>query len=175
MITIHSIYDYKSFKVFQRYSLQKIFILSYICALALVGIGVWFAFDSRSSYIVYILSGILLPFVLHISYKLLELENINKNVLLRDTTAQIFTFDQEGFTLEQIAKQGTFKEKYVYDDILSIVKYKRYYFIYINRVQAFVVVNDNYLLGNEEELDELFKTIKKDKFIVKRNSGKVAR
>ena len=175
MITIRSIYDFKSFKVFQRYSSQRIFILGYVCGISLIGIGIWFAFESKSSYIVYLLSGILLPLILHVSYKMLEMENINKNILLRDTTAQIFTFDEEGFSLEQISRQGTFKERYLYDDILSVIKYKRYYFIYVNRVQAFVVNNNDYLLGSEEELDKLFKKVKQDKFVIKRNSKRVAK
>lgn len=175
MITIRSIYDFKSFKVFQRYSLQRIFILGYVCGISLIGIGIWFAFESKSSYIVYLLSGILLPLILHVSYKMLEMENINKNILLRDTTAQIFTFDEEGFSLEQISRQGTFKERYLYNEILSVIKYKRYYFIYVNRVQAFVVNNNDYLLGSEEELDKLLKKVKQEKFVIKRNSKRVAK
>jgi hypothetical protein len=172
MITIRSIYDLKTFRAFQRYNLKKIFILAYICALAFIGVGIWFAFTSRSSYIVYLISGILLPVLINVFYKTMELETINRNIYLRDTTIQIFNFNEEGFELEQISKVDTFKDKYTYKDILSIIKYKKYYFIYINRSQAFVINNLDYVVGNEQELDELFKKVKGERFIVKRNSKK---
>ena len=172
MIKIRSIYDLKTFKAFQKYSLFKIFILGYICALLFIGVGIWFAFVSRSSYIVYLLSGILLPVLLHVFYRMMEMNALNKNRYLRDTTIQLFSFDEEGFELEQISNYDVFKERYTYNNVLSVVKYKRYYFIYINRVQAFVINNLDYMLGNENELDELFLKLMKKRFIVKKNSKK---
>ena len=171
MIKLRSVYDLKIFRAFQRYTLNKIFVLGYLCGLTLLGVGVWFAFSERS-YIVYLLSGVLLPLMLHIFYKFMETDALNKNKYLRDTTMQIFTFDNEEILLEQISKYDSFKDKYRYSDIISIIKYKEYYFLYVNRSQAFIIKNEDYILGNELELDELFKSKKGNRFIVKRNSKK---
>ena len=174
-MTIKSVYDFKAFKTFQKYSLKNLFILIYLCSLAFIGVGIWFAFASRKSYYAYLFIGILLPIVSHVFYRIMENNLINNNIYLRDTTIQVFTFNEEGFEMEQISKINTFIDKYLYKDIYSIVKYKRYYFIYINRVQAFVIHNEDYVSGSEEELDELFKKIFDKRFIVKRNSKKQAK
>lgn len=171
MIQLRSIYNLKAFRVFQRYTLNKIFILGYLCGLALLGVGVCFIFTDRS-YIIYLLSGVLLPLMLHVFYKFMEIEALNKNKYLRDTTMQIFTFNDEEILLEQISKYDSFKDKYRYSDILSIIKYKEYYFLYVNRTQAFIIKNEDYVIGSEEELDELFKSKKENRFIIKRNSKK---
>ena len=169
MIQLRSVYNLKTFRAFQRYTLNKIFILGYLCGIALIGVGIWFAFSERS-YIVYLLSGILLPLMLHVFYKFMEADALNKNIHLRDTTMQIFTFNDEEILLEQISKYDSFKDRYRYSDILSIIKYKEYYFLYVNRTQAFIIKNEDYVVGNEEELDKLFKEKKGNRFIVKRNS-----
>lgn len=172
MITIRSVYDITSFRVFQKHTLFKIFILSYICSILLLVTGVLLIYFQKQNYAMYLLSGVCLPIGVHVIYKIQEVETINKKRLLRDTTMQIFTFDEEGFSLEQISLQETFKENYLYSDIYSIIKYKEYYFLYINRIQAFVIKNEDYIKGNEEELDKLFKKMKNENFIVKRNSKK---
>ena len=89
---------------------------------------------------------------------------------MKDTTMQIFTFNDEEILLEQISKYDSFKDRYRYSDILSIIKYKEYYFLYVNRLQAFIIRNEDYVVGNEEELDKLFKEKKGNRFIIKRNS-----
>ena len=68
-----------------------------------------------------------------------------------------------------------FVDNYLYKDIYSVIKYKNYYFIYINRIQAFVIESRDYLLGNENEFDELLKKLMDVRFIIKRknkNKGK---
>ena len=170
MITLRSVYDIKTFKAFQRYSLKRVFILAYSCAVLAIGVGIAFVVFSLKNYLIYFMLGIGLPILMHIFYRAMEVETINRNLYLRDTTMQIFRFNEEGFELEQISKIDTFKDKYTYKDIYSIIKYKRYYFIYINRSQAFIVNNRDYVSGSEEELDKLFKEAKGDRFIVKRNS-----
>ena len=122
MIKIRSVYDVKIFRAFQRYTLNKIFVLGYLCGLSLIAIGILFAFCERN-YIIYLLSGILLPIMLHVFYKFMEIENLNKNKYLRDTTMQIFTFDDEEILLEQISKYDNFKDKYRYSDIKSNILY----------------------------------------------------
>lgn len=174
MIRLRSIYNVDTFKKFQRYMLRYVFVLAYICGILLIGIGVLFAFLSKIAYEVYIVMGIFLPLIVHVFHKMLEVQTISKNIYLKSETIQIFTFDEEGFELEQISKFDAFKEKYLYKDIYSIVKYKRYYFAYINRVQAFIINNEDYIIGNEEELDKLFSKVKGENFIVKRNSKKRA-
>lgn len=172
---IQSIYDINTYKVFLKYTYFKIFILGYICGLVLFLIGIYFAFSSRNSYAMYLLSGILLPLLLHIFYRYNLSESISKNKLLKYGTTQVFTFLDDGFELEQTSSYDLFKERYNYEDIYSIIKYKRYYFIYVNRVQAFIVNNDNYICGNEQELDDLFKKVKKERFIIKRSSKKASK
>ena len=65
--------------------------------------------------------------------------------------------DEQGFSLEQISRGNNFEDRYIYKEILSVVKYRKYYFIYVNRAQAFIVRNEDYILGNEKEFDDLFK------------------
>lgn len=172
MIRLKSIYDINTFKKFQRYMLRHVFALAYVCGILLIGVGVLFAFLSKIAYEVYIVMGIFLPLIVHVFHKMMEVQTISKNVYLKSATVQIFTFDEEGFELEQISKFDAFKEKYLYKEIYSIVKYKRYYFIYVNRVQAFIINNEDYVIGNEEELDKLFFKVKGDRFIIKKNSKK---
>ena len=125
MITIKSVYDLKTLRVFQKYSFKKIFILSYICGVLLFAIGIFFAFNSRS-YHMYLFLGVALPVMMHVFYKIKEVEIINKNVYLKDKTIQTFTFDNEEIMLEQVSRDNTFKDYYSYKEILSIIKYKRY-------------------------------------------------
>ena len=172
MVKIRSKYNIEAFKAFQKYSSFKIFILAYICGLSFLGVGIWFAFTSIGSYPLYLLCAVLLPLVLHGYYKFIEFEAL-KNKLLRNETHQIFSFDENGFELEQISSGANFKDKYFYSEIYSVIKYKRYYFIYINRAQAFIVKNEDYILGDQYQLDELLKSAIKDKFIIKRNSIKI--
>lgn len=141
--------------------------MAYICGVVLLAIGILFAFLENKSYLTYLLCGILFPLSMHVYYKVVELENINKNIRLRDGSIQIYTFDEEGIELEQISNYDTFKDKYTYKDIIRIVKYKKYYFLYINRVQALVVNNIDYVYGNEMELDKLFNE-QKGKFFIKK-------
>lgn len=172
MVKIASVYDLEKFRIFQKYMSFKIFLLGYLCGVSLLLIGILFAFLSMNSYVIYLMMGILLPALMHIYYRFIYLDAIKKNPSLKYGVSQIFTFDELGFELEQTYTYNTLKERYLYKDIYSVVKYREYYFIYVNRSQAFIVSNDNYLLGDEASLDEMFKEYKKDKFIIKRNSKK---
>ena len=165
-IIIRSIFDIKTFKAFQKYSLKKIFILSYLCALALIGVGVFFVF-TRRHYLIYFIAGVMLPICIHLFSRIHEIDIVNRNVYLRDTTMQIFTFKEDEIEFEQISKIDTFKDRYEYKELLSVVKYKKFYFLYINRAQAFIVRSEDYTSGSEEELDELLKNVLGKKFIVK--------
>lgn len=166
MVRLRSEYNLQSLEVFRKYSYKNIYILSYVCSLLFIGVGILFAFLQKSIYVVYLLLGVLLPILVHLFPKIME--NKFKNVYFKRETVQIFTFDEEGFELEQISNNETFKEKYSYSELLSIIKYKEYYFMYINRSQAFIVCAKDFISGNEEELDELFKKCNKDKFFIKK-------
>ena len=166
MIRIRSVFDIKAFKAFQNYSLKKVFVLAYICTIILVGIGIYFVFTARH-YMIYFIAGIMLPICMHLFSRIHEIDAINRNIYLRDTTMQIFTFNEEDIEFEQISKIDTFNDRYEYKQLLSAVKYKKYYFLYVNRAQAFIVKSEDYVNGTEEELDELFKNVFGKKFIVK--------
>lgn len=166
MVKICSKYDIKAYKDFQKYQSVKIFILGYICGSFLLATGIYFAFTYRNSYLIYIMSGVLLPVMLHVMYKFKQFEALS-SPLLKYQTSQYFIFDEEQFSLEQVSRGNNFCDRYGYKELLSIVKYKNYYFIYINRAQAFIVRNEDYILGNEEELDNLFIKNLNDKFIRK--------
>lgn len=170
MVKIASVYNFEKLKIFQRYMSFKIFLLGYLCGVSLFVIGILFAFLSINSYVVYLLMGVLLPILLHVYYKFTLLEMIKKNPSLKYGITQIFTFDELGFELEQSQTYTSLKERYLYKDIYSIIKYKEYYFIYVNRAQAFIVSNNDYVIGDEAMLDEMFKEYKKERFILKRNS-----
>ncbi len=171
-IKIRSKYNLYTFKAFLKFVYIKLFFLAYICGIALIAIGVALAFLSKSSYIVYIFSGVLLPVILHVFYRVMILQAIKRNIGLSEGIIQFFCFNDDGFELEQISHYESFKERYLYKDIYSVVKYKRYYFVYINRYQAFIIENEDYVYGNEEEFDELLKKMKKERFIIKSNSKK---
>lgn len=166
MIKICSKYDIEAYKAFQKYQNIKIFILGYICGAVLVALGVYFAFTYRNSALIYIMGGILFPGVLHLVYKIKQAEAFS-SPLLKYHTSQYFVFDEQGFSLEQISRGNNFEDMYSYKDILSVVKYREYYFIYINRAQAFIVRNEDYVLGNEKEFDDLLEKCLKEKFIKK--------
>lgn len=172
MVQIRSEYNINTFCIFQKFSLKKVFVLSYICGLLLLGIGIGFSFAKISNYKVYLFLGIALPLFMYIYYRMIVSLAVNKNVYLQNKTIQIFTFDDQEIKLEQISPNKVFKEKYFYDEIIKIVKYKRYYFLYVNQSQAFIIKNEDYVVGTEEELDEMFKKIKGKNFIVKRSSKK---
>lgn len=166
-IKIRTVYNLQTFRYFQKYSFKKIFILAYISAILLVDIGIYFLHLELKSASIYILMGIVFPIMMHIYYKAIEINALNRNPYLKKTLTQLFTFDEDGVFLEQITMDNTFKDKYLYSDILSVIKYKSYYFIYVNRSQAFVILNEDYICGNEKELDNLFKSKLNDSFIKK--------
>lgn len=168
MIQLRSVYDLKAYQSFQKYSWKKIYVLTYICSLILILLGILFAFCEKKIYVVYLLLGVLFPVMMHVLPKTMWKIYLNKNIYLRSKTVQIFTFDEEGFELEQVSNIDIFKERYNYSNLLSVIKYKEYYFMYINRSQAFIVCANDFVQGNEAELDELLKTNKKEKFIVKK-------
>lgn len=169
---LQSFYNIQLMRVFHKYTYYKVFILCYVCSLLLIGVGIYLAFTSRELYLAYLLGGILLPVFMHVYYKFIEYDLVNRTAGIKKGIKQIFTFDELGFELNQVSIYQDFNESYRYSDVLSIIKYKCYYFIYINRSQAFVIKSEDYLEGNEEELDALFSKVKKEKFIVKRNSKK---
>lgn len=172
MIKLQSIYNVNAAKVFQNHVMMPIFILGYISSFILLVLGVLFAFTSRNIYPVYLLLAATLPFALHLYSKLTLFQLIKRNNNFKHDIIQVFTFDEEGFKLEQNDSFTTFIDNYLYKEVYSIIKYKEYYFIYINRIQAFVIESRDYLLGSEEELEQLFKKVKDNGFIVKRKRKK---
>jgi len=167
MIKVRSIYNLKSFRDFQRYTLKKIFILAYCFGILLLCLGILFAFLEKKVWSAYLLVGVIFPVIVHAYSRVLEIESLNKNIYLKKSVVQLFTFNEDGFELEQISNFDDFKEVYLYKDIIKVIKYKKYYFMYINRAQAFIVNNEDYIYGNEEGLDKLFKEVKGERFVLK--------
>jgi hypothetical protein len=130
-------------------------------------LGVVFAFLEKKVWSAYLLVGVILPVIMHVYSRVLEIEALTKNGYLKKSVVQFFTFNEDGFELEQISNFDSFKEVYLYKDIIKVIKYKKYYFMYINRAQAFIVNNEDYVYGNEEEFDRLFKEVKGERFILK--------
>ena len=164
MIKIRTKYDIKAYKDFAKYESLKVFILAYLCGMALLVVGIILAFTLKKGFLMYLLSAVLLPVSVHAYYKIKELEALKKP-LLKNDTYQLFEFNEDYFDLEQISRGNNFKDKYFYNEIYSIVKYKKYYFIFINRVQAFIIKNEDYIFGDEEELDEIENEIIKEKIL----------
>lgn len=161
-------YNLDSFKVFQKYMFSKIYVLAYVCGVILVGFGILLAFLDKMGYIIYLVSGVLLPALIHLYHKFSILIAFKRNRYLTANTLQIYSFDEDGFKLEQVSVYDTIKEQYLYEDIYSIVKYKNYYFLFVNRVQAFILEANE----DEQELYELFYRVKGKDFIVKSRNKK---
>ena len=147
---------------------SKIYVLAYVCSVIFVGFAILLAFLDKIVYPVYLIFAVLLPTLVHLYHKFSILIAVKRSKHLNANTLQIYSFDEDGFELEQVSMYDTIKEKYLYEDIYSIVKYKNYYFLFINRVQAFIVE------CNEEEKDlyELFYRVKGESFIVKGRNKK---
>lgn len=163
-------YNINTFKVFQKYMFSKIHVLSYVCSAIFIGFAILLAFLGKMMYPIYLAFALLLPTLVHLYHKFSILIAVKKNrhLHLHANTLQIYSFDEEGFELEQVSVYDTIKEKYLYDDIYSIVKYKNYYFLFINRVQAFIVESNE----DEKDLYELFYKVKGEAFIVKGRNKK---
>ena len=166
MITITSKYDLKIYKEFLKYTYKKVFILTYVSAIVLFLVGIFFAFSNVMGSFMYVFIAIMLPVLVHTYYKSIIFKAMN-SPLLRNDTYQTFIFDNEGMVFKQVSNSDTYTDKYLYKEIYRVIKYKKYYFIYINRVQAFIFNNDDYINGSEHDFDELLKECMQDKYITK--------
>jgi hypothetical protein len=88
-------------------------------------------------------------------------------VLVKYGALQTFSFEEDRIKLHQISKLGEFSDEYFYDEILSIYKNKKYYFIFVTRTRAFIIDKEGFISGNEKELDDFLNNILKEKFINK--------
>lgn len=163
---LKSLYSIKLYKEFQKLLYKKVKILSYIISFLLVVLGIILIFFNYFGYI-YVVFGVTLPVFMHVFIKLMENENIKRDVLLQYGASQTFYFEEDRVRLNQVSKLGTFEDEYFYDELVSVYKTKKYYFIFVTRTRAFIVEKEEFVVGNEKELDELLKLNLKDKFINK--------
>lgn len=163
---IKSLYTIESYKAFQKLLYKKIKILSYITSFILVILGViliYFGFFGYS----YVVLGVALPIFIHVFTRYIENESIKKNSLLMQSVSQTFHFREDRVKLHQTSIVSTFEDEYFYNELVSVYKNKKYYFLFVTRTQAFIVDKEGFISGNEKELDELLKNVLKEKFINK--------
>ena len=108
MLKIRRVYNLKSFRDFQKYTLKKIFLLAYCFGILLLCLGVVFAFLEKKVWSAYLLVGVILPVIMHVYSRVLEIEALTKNSYLKKSVVQFFTFNEDGFELEQISNFDSF-------------------------------------------------------------------
>ncbi|MBR3891160.1 MAG: YcxB family protein [Bacilli bacterium] len=166
MIINKSLYTIEGYKSFLKLLYKKVKLLSYITSFILFCIGILLMFFGFRGYVYIVFSLALICFV-YFFINILESESIKKNALLISATQQIFTFHEDEFSLVQTSRIGQFEDKYSYSELFSAYKTKEYYFLFVNRTQAFIVDLNGFLEGKEEELDDLLKSKLGDRFINK--------
>lgn len=158
----------KAYRSFFKLLYGKVKILSYITSFLLVIIGIVLLYFGYAGY-VYVVSGVGISIFSICMIKFIENEHIRQNKLLISGATQQYEFNEDHFTIHQISKFGELKDKYFYNEILSVYKNKEYYFIFVTRKNAFIVDISGFDDNEEKNLDELFKEVFKKNFI---NRGK---
>ena len=116
---------------------------------------------------IYVVLGCALPIFIHFFIKFIENENIKRDVLIKYGAMQTFYFEEDRVRLHQTSKLGEFSDEYFYDELVSVYKNTKYYFIFVTRTRAFIVDKEGFVSGNEKELDEFLMNNLKDKFVNK--------
>jgi len=163
---IKSLYSIELYKEFQKLLYKKVKILSYITSFLLCVLGVVLMFFQYAGYI-YVILGCTLPIFIHLFINLTERENIKRDVLVRYGAMQTFYFEEDRVRLHQISILGEFSDEYFYDELFSVYKSKKYYFVFVTRTRAFIIDKEGFVSGNEKELDEFLTNNLKEKFVNK--------
>ena len=149
MIVVKTLYTLQGYKLFLRLLYKKVRIFSYITSFLLFSAGLILMFLQLKGY-VYVVFSLSLPFFVQLFINSMENDAMKKNALLISATLQTFCFEDNKFILTQSSRIGEFKEEYFYSELFSIYKTKDYYFLFVNRTQAFIVDINGFIQGNEK-------------------------
>ncbi len=147
---------------------KKLWWLYALLTILLIGIGISALKEDKIFGIIYIGLGLLIT---PLSYFLVFIiqKRFNKSAnYLSDETEEIFTFDEEYMNITQVkgdSFSSTLKAKY--SIIYKVIEDKNYYFVYISKMQCFVVNKSSITIGTLEEAQALLKKNLGDKFKTK--------
>lgn len=161
-----SIYSIDKFKIFQKWLYKKVKLLSYITSFLLVAIWGGLRFLSYDVEI-YLACAFIFPFCVHAFAWFVSYEQIKNNLVLKYGAEQTFEFDEDGVKVKQKSINGEYIYEYIYTDFLNVYKWKKYYFIFVTRTNAFIMDRDTFIVGKEEEFDSMLKQIYGKRFINK--------
>ena len=151
---------------------KKLWWLYALLTILLIGIGISALKEDKIFGIIYIGLGLLIT---PLSYFLVFIiqKRFNKSAnYLSDETEEIFTFDEEymnSLNMPGEVKGDSFSStlKAKYSIIYKVIEDKNYYFVYISKMQCFVVNKSSITIGTLEEAQALLKKNLGDKFKTK--------
>lgn len=143
----------KEYTVFQEYSARKTIVpIAIICSLIFVVLGVVYVFDDLITGIVFMATGVLFPFIYLAFYRREVNKKKYKSNLIGNDVINFIEFKEDCFsekTFRNGEQVGFTLLKY--SDLVKIVNYKNYLFIFISKVQAFIVDKNEFRQGTAQE------------------------
>lgn len=142
---------------FQRYHSRKIMLLFYlVCPIVFVALGVMTILGEERdliSGITLIVCGVLLPFLLYFIYN--SQIKKNKQAFMGNDTLSVIEFSDEGVverTFRGEEQVGVTSVKY--SDLFKVCEDKKYYYVYISKIQAFIIDKNGFTVGEESKFGE---------------------
>lgn len=145
-------FDDKAYAALQEYTSKKALIpICILCSIVFVVLGVLEIKKDLVMAILYFIIAVVFPFIFLFFYK----KEINKKkykpTTLGNNVTNYAEFSEDGFCEKSYRNEeqiGVTSLKY--SDLVKFVEYKNYFFIYISKVQAFVVDKNGFVVGDAQ-------------------------
>lgn len=144
----------KEYMSLQEYTSKKILVpLCIICSLVFVVLGAIYLFSDLFTGIMFLVVAAVFPFIYVKFYK----KEINKKkykpATVSEDVVNYTEFSEDGFcekTFRREEQIGVTSLKYT--DLVKLVDYKGYFFVYISKMQAFIIDKSGFVVGTAEDL-----------------------
>ena len=142
----------KEYMAFQKHYFKKTLIpICAICSLVMIALGIYYSFDDLVVGIAVIVSGVIFPFVYVWAVNREVKKKKYKSNLVGDGVINVLRCSEDGFdetTLRAGNQIGFTALKY--EDLQKVEQTKDYMFLYISKVQAFIVDKNAFEIGEKE-------------------------
>lgn len=164
---IESSYNTKNYLAFEKYLFRRVRVFVWILAIILLIVGIVLTIFEFKSVSVYFTFPVIMVVAFYVYYHYLSNKLVLSNEYLNKETTQTFEFNEDKVIIKQMVLDKVISEEYDYKSIYMVVRYKEYYFLHINRVQAYIIEDNDFILGDRDSFEDFLKDKFKNKYIKK--------
>lgn len=153
---INSKFSDKEYTAFQQYTAKKVLVpICIVCSLIFLALGIIRLFDDIYLGVAFIVISVIFPFIYLKAYNREINKKKYKSAMVGDDVNNLMEFTEDGFTEKTYrGEEQVGVTSLKYSDLFKVVDYKDYLFVYISKVQAFIVDKNGFVVGDVDSFKQ---------------------